>query len=259
MKKCPVCKAEIPENARFCIHCMTAFTEKENIQPPAREKRRWPFVLVCLLMLVLLVGLLILLTPPDPAQPTETTQAPSESTQSAPSTEQTPGQSQTTALPPETTLPPETKPQHQSVFTYRAANGGDDPYGTVDPSRDIVITGVAIPAADGVYHVPSYIDGKRVIAIGYIAFSGTDARSVTLGETVRCIGQNAFLGCNHIHSVYLQADAVFLSPSAFTDASRRNCALTIYGSSACTERQTGQLLKDLVTSRYGATYQEWNG
>lgn len=47
------------------------------------------------------------------------------------------------------------------------------------PGSDIVITDVKNITSDGVYVVPSYIDGKRVVGIMSLTFSGTDARKVS--------------------------------------------------------------------------------
>ena len=60
MKLCPKCKAELDDSARFCLRCMTSLDKKEQIQPPLRKKRQWPFVLVvCLVLCVASVAVII--------------------------------------------------------------------------------------------------------------------------------------------------------------------------------------------------------
>ncbi len=48
MKECPFCHAKIEENARFCIHCMTSFEEKEVIPVLRKTSKGFLFVLVAL-------------------------------------------------------------------------------------------------------------------------------------------------------------------------------------------------------------------
>ena len=52
---CPVCGAAVQENARFCLHCMTSFDEKNEIPAAGRKKQS------ALLWVVLAVGVLFLL------------------------------------------------------------------------------------------------------------------------------------------------------------------------------------------------------
>lgn len=63
MKKCPKCKAEIQENARFCLYCMTSFEEKQPIESPKESNKRWPYILAAVLGLVLIVLSAILFVP----------------------------------------------------------------------------------------------------------------------------------------------------------------------------------------------------
>ena len=56
MKKCPKCKAEIEENARFCLYCMTSFEEKQPVLAPNQEKnKRWLYILAAVLVFVLIL------------------------------------------------------------------------------------------------------------------------------------------------------------------------------------------------------------
>lgn len=85
---CPVCGAQLQENARFCLHCMTSFTEKTEVPPPVIQKRggRTRVVLIAVSLLVLAglaVGLYAALSKSD-ARPSggdagnESTAAPTE-------------------------------------------------------------------------------------------------------------------------------------------------------------------------------------
>ncbi len=351
MRQCPYCKAQIGENARFCLYCMKPLSEKEVILPPQNRKHLWLAIAAGVALVLIGVILVLVLTggqeeyPADslsaitttaaqtadstteetntgapeetttqglddttaPAQKPENTQPPEETatggeqvpeqtpanpqaqtpgnsggttsqkpTQppiqttppttvptTAPTTAPTsPTQTETPTTAPEETTQETTLPESQPVsvaYTYRAANAGDEHTGqTVDPENDIVITGVKTPSADGVYHIPSYIDGKRVIAIGAIAFNPLDVKEVVLGETIRNVDQNAFIGCYNIAKFYVSSDVLYISRSAFTDATRRNCTLTFYSSAQCLDVISDDCLKDAVF-RYRAEWKEWDG
>lgn len=60
MKKCPKCKADIQEEARFCLYCMTSFEEKQTIKTPKENNKRWLIIIAAVLVLVLIVvGILL--------------------------------------------------------------------------------------------------------------------------------------------------------------------------------------------------------
>lgn len=60
MKKCPKCKAEIQEEARFCLYCMTSFEEKQTIENEKESNKRWMIIIAAVLVLVLIVvGILL--------------------------------------------------------------------------------------------------------------------------------------------------------------------------------------------------------
>ena len=61
MKKCPFCKAEIEENARFCLYCMTPLEEKQTIEKTEGKPRRWVYFLIASALALVVVGALILI------------------------------------------------------------------------------------------------------------------------------------------------------------------------------------------------------
>lgn len=148
------------------------------------------------------------------------------------------------------------------IYEYREPRAGDQlTYGNWNAETDIVITGIRQIAEDGVYEIPSYIGEKRVVGILPLAFSDTDARSVTLGEHVFYVAQDAFSGCSRIAKLYVRGDALYISRSAFIPAFRRDVTLQIYCSAGCTVKDVlkGEVpLKDIVKV-YGGEFHEWNG
>lgn len=312
MKKCPFCKAEIEENARFCLYCMKPLTKKEVVAP-ARKKAAW-WLPVLLVLLLLLLGAALLFgrqralpqTPEATGESTgattlpATTEVPEETT--APVSDTLPAETdppETTAPtepaatePPETqpaetrpraekpeatepevtepevtepevTEPPATEPEEDvpettapqgPVYLYRAARTGDDfAAHYTNAGNDIVIIGVGTQAADGVYNIPSTIDGKRVIAIMANAFTGTNARTVYLPASVRTVWNYAFAGCALRH-IYLRGSSVYLESKAFPDSAG---ILTIHCAADCDDRAFRYYKNS--AENYGATWKEWNG
>lgn len=68
MKECPYCKAQIEDNARFCLYCMKPLTEKETI-PPQKKDMRWLFAVAALAMAVVVILLLPDRKPVKPQEP----------------------------------------------------------------------------------------------------------------------------------------------------------------------------------------------
>ena len=61
MKKCPFCKADIEDNARFCLYCMKPLNKKEVVLPRARKSRGWMIAaIVAILLLVAVIALLVI-------------------------------------------------------------------------------------------------------------------------------------------------------------------------------------------------------
>ena len=307
MKECPFCKAQIEENARFCLYCMKPLKTKEQIVAP-REKRSW---WIWPLVLLVVIGVSVLLLrgrQPGPSaqapiptmddiitQPSteETTSMPANMEETIPEVsadggaflpEKDPIPKQTepsVTLPepsvpkqtvpqltepeytepeltepqmqPETTQPPEIQtPQQEAEYLYRAARAGDDFNAQyTNTGNDIVITGVTKQTDNGVYHIPSYIDGKRVLAIAANAFHGTNARVVYVPSTVRNIWNYAFYGCG-LTDIYFHGNSIYTESMAFSGS------ITIHCSANCSDRNL-RYYKNSAASCYGAVWEEWNG
>ncbi|MBO5891533.1 MAG: leucine-rich repeat protein [Oscillospiraceae bacterium] len=303
MRKCPFCKAEIEDNARFCLYCMKTLNEKEVIPPPQKKKQWWPLAVVGVLLPVLFVFLVLILgredvqheesfsgthttgaeTPNSTGESTEPSQGeeskPTEGTDTQetqqnatqppettpgnivpePSTQPTTTTPQETTQPEETTeetTPPEsiTTPEMsitEVAYTYRAARTGDDFNAQYqNAGNDIVITGISQPSAEGVYDIPSYIDGKKVIAIVANAFSGSNAKIVYVPATVKTIWNYAFAECS-LTDIYFRGNAIYTESKAFSGA------LTIHCSASCSDRNF-RYYKNCAAN-YGAIWEEWNG
>ena len=322
MKKCPFCKADIEDNARFCLYCMKPLNEKEVIPPPQKKPQWWPLVLAAVLLTALVAVVVLMprgnrnlptastseassstgqtteqvvettdnstqdtqgnhlpqtdatteepnanqkptqnqnsntqntaenITPTTkPATPTTPTTTPTTPTTEQPATTLPAETTEETAEPEETTAPEQ--PQAEVVYTYRTARAGDDFSAQYqNAGNDIVITGISKQSANGVYDIPAYIDGKKVIAIVANAFSGSNAKTVYVPTTVKNIWNYAFAGCG-LTDIYFRGNSLYAEGSAFPTG------ITIHCSASCSDRNFRYYKNSAVN--YDATWAEWNG
>ncbi len=261
MKNCPYCKAKIEDDARFCLYCMRPLIEKEIIAPRVRRSHSW---MIAVAIAVLLLAAAILLhtfmrsTPENPSLnvPQETSVPavrPSVSTppETEPPVTEPPVTEPPITEPPITEPPASNPPVSSAVYTYRLAVSTDDYYALYqNPGSDIVITGIATPSPDGIYDIPAYIDGKRVLTIGYGAFSNSNATVVYVPETVKNIAVLAFAPCD-LTDLYLRGSSIHIDNNAFSGS------FTIHCSDTCNDRNF-RLIKN-IADVYGAVWEEWGG
>ncbi len=194
MKVCPNCKAVLDDNARFCLQCMTSLEEKEQIQPPmVRYVRRWPLVLLCVILLGVFLLFMLLFQPSAPEETTVPTQAGN--------------------IEDPTTI---TQTLEGVTYTFRPATKNDYPAAIVLTNHFVLIRVEGTPL-DGTYQVPSFVgDNKNalVTVVAENAFAGTNARSIDLGYNVRLVWGNAF-GGYPLMDLYLHED-VWIDQEAFS-------------------------------------------
>ena len=146
------------------------------------------------------------------------------------------------------------QPVSTVVYSYRDAKAGDDfNYHYTNPGDHIVITGVAEQSPDGVYDIPAYIDGKKVIAIMKNAFSGSNAMVVYIPDTMKTIWNYAFAGCQ-VTDVYFRGSSVYMEGLAFVSSE----VLTIHCSANCSDRNY-RYYKNYPAMQDDIYWEEWSG
>lgn len=147
---------------------------------------------------------------------------------------------------------------------------------TEDVPGGVEITGIKTESPDGIYEIPSKINGKTVVGIGKKAFYyETGIKSITLPETVQYIdeqafayaksltsivipssctriGLNAFTECRRLSAVYIKSTNISVDGYAFSTMYQRDVELTVYA-----PEDTG--LSEVTRIYWDADYVEWNG
>ena len=293
MKKCPFCNAEIDDNARFCLYCMTSLEEKQSIQNTTNHKKRGPWILAAVLVLSLLCGLSALYitkqnigkTSNESAQQTEDSpsedgelsdnspddaledETPEDSDSDKPdSTDDSDPADSPTENTPDTEEEPNNQespipPVTEAVYLYRDAKNGDDFSVHTDLENAIVIIGISTPSSSGEYVIPETLDGKRVIAIMSLAFCDDSIKNtvkkVFVPSSVKTIHTHAFSLCNNLTDIYFYGNAIYVDTNAFAPVENRTNILTIHCSYDCSDRNYRYYRNSAVY--YNAQYEEWNG
>ncbi len=298
MKKCPFCKAELEDNARFCLYCMAQLDEKSIIALKNRNKKL-RFVLIGAILCLLIAAVLLIcflqgnsngsdmddssqefsavesegdslsyLEASDENSENSVDDTVSEDSSDTPvddisidtsvNTSVDNGEENSTNMP---------QPLQTVVYKYRDAVVGDE-WGSISVENAITIIGVESPSADGTYFIPDTIDGKRVIAIAMYAFSDENisntVKKVIVSESVKNIHNYAFANCYNMTDIYLCGEAVAGSPLLFLpEIEKRKNTITLHASATCHNRNLRTYksiysYEALIGHSIGI-FEEWNG
>ena len=90
-------------------------------------------------------------------------------------------------------------------------------------------------------------------------------KKVIVPTTVKTIWNNAFANCYNLTDIYFCGSSIYTESQAFPEASKRNGAITIHCSAACSDREF-RTYKSYITNYlndnlgdYSILYEEWNG
>ncbi len=194
----------------------------------------------------------------EPAAPSVTPTTPSERPEQEPTQPEAsvPGNSETNEDTGSTASPPTAA----VTYTYRVARYAvDDYHVTANVDDCVVITGVQTPAADGVYRIPSTLEGKRVIAVVTQAFNDENIRDtvkeVHLPASVRTVHDYAFSACRNLTDIYFEGNSVYVSTLAFAAKEKRTGTLTIHCAYECNNRDL-RYYRNIAESYYDAEWSE---
>lgn len=245
MKECPFCKADLEDNARFCLYCMASLDEKYVINVK-RKRKIILAVVLAILVIVLGCSAYLIFYHPESEIPEDTaisnassviensnsafSQENVASTGSEDSENSEASKDSSAVLSDivsdvvsddinepnpekEYVFPTVHATSDDNIFYYREALASDDYHGNASITKDtVVITGVSRVAEDGVYIVPETICGKKVVAIMDNAFSSEEIRDtvkvIVVPESVKTIHAYAMQNCYNLTDIYLCGDSV---------------------------------------------------
>ncbi len=293
MKECPFCKADLEENARFCLYCMASLDEKHIVYIKKKRRRIALAVILALLVAILGCSAYLIFYHPESEIPedTATSEASSviENSSSASTqenvasigsedSEDSEASEDSSAVlsdvvsddinepnpEKEYVFPPVHATSDDNIFYYREALPSDDYHGNTAITKDaVVITGVSRVAEGGVYIVPETICGKKVVAIMDNTFSSDEIRDtvkvIAVPESVKTIHAYAMLNCYNLTDIYLCGDSVggnFLSNmyNLGYDYDLEG-KITVHCSSECENREYSTIKS--ICEHVGANYDEW--
>ncbi len=181
MKKCPNCGAEISDEARYCIHCMTPLIAKQEAKEPKRNHARL-FAAIGVASLVLAAAvLLILLLPKMQRKPSDGPQDTLPGSETAETTE---------PVTEETTQKEETETGAEAVTTEDEPETQEDPcLKGHDYVKKTVRAATCTEDGEEVYEC-TRCDAKNVVRLPALGHQFQEATCLQPKICVRCRATN---------------------------------------------------------------------
>ena len=299
MKKCPKCKAEIQEEARFCLYCMTSLEEKQTVKIIDEQDKRWLIVAIVAVFIAIAFGILFFakntlssesvghesLASSDIASlPESNTTSVEEASQQDPASSKTEISSTSDSSKVDSSDEDYSSEEDASSFASSEGTQSAAEPVTVEPkysyipatmenvypiryanppdlSNVVVITKVEYIEPSGNYVVPDYIDGKKIGAIMPYAFTDDE-----ISPTVKSVTLPA-----SVKSIWNNA---FSGCYNLTDLYLKSRAIEIYVDTFPTVSERNGVLtfhcsrdcRDFnyyyyrnISDKFDALYEEWNG
>ena len=104
-----------------------------------------------------------------------------------------------------------------SAYVYLKWDVGEFEYSPGSQKGTVVIDSYIGKSVN--IEIPRRLRGRRVVAIGEKAFSGSNIESVKIGNNIKSIGKNAFVDCVKLKSVEITDNVQSIGEMAFTGCS----------------------------------------